>query len=64
MDWHKLLAGAVSGALGGLVVDVNAYLSWAKLHDGTSYDWSIAGARVLQGAIAGALAAAGVGAVS
>lgn len=60
MDLKKLAAGAVAGALGGLVTDINAYLAWAKAHDGTSWDWTVAFARVLQGAVAGAAAGFGL----
>ncbi len=64
MDVKKIGAGALSGALAALVVDINAYLGWAKAHDGSSWDWRVAFARVLQGAVTGAMAGFGLSAVS
>jgi len=58
---HPILQGAISGALGGLVVDINAYLAWAKARDGMIYDVRVALSRIVQGAVSGALAAAGLG---
>jgi hypothetical protein len=60
MDLKKLVAGAISGALGGLIVDINSYQAWAKAHDGSTFDWTVALSRVLQGAIVGAAAAGGL----
>lgn len=64
MDTKKLTAGAISGALAALAVDYRAYAAWKTAHDGTAYDWTVAFTRVLQGALTGAVAAAGVGAAS
>ena len=58
---NPIIRGAISGALGGLVVDINAYLAWDKAQDGLSYNWKLAISRIVQGAIAGAAAAAGLG---
>lgn len=58
---NAILRGALSGALGGLIVDINAYLAWSKAQDGLAYNWTLALSRIVQGAIAGAAAAAGLG---
>lgn len=58
IDPRKLLAGAVSGFVAALVVDVNA---WSK--SGESFDWALAAKRWVAGAVSGMAAAMGVGLV-
>lgn len=59
---------AVRGALAGVgsaaVVDLHAFLTWKNLQDAAKYDWGTAAFRWLQGAVTGALAGAGLGAIS
>lgn len=58
MNYKIVIAGAVSGFVAALVVDVNA---WARSKK--PFDWGLAVKRWLAGAVSGAAASAGVGAV-
>lgn len=66
--WHAiisspLVAGALSGLLSAAAVDYAAFRTWDDWHDLTSYSWGLATFRWVQGAIIGAIAALGVGAL-
>ena len=61
MNLKAILSGAISGALGGLVVDVKIY--FGRTNAEAPFDWGLALSRIVQGAIGGAVAAAGLGAV-
>lgn len=62
---HSPLAkGAASGALAAFTTDLLAFRKWTSFHDAVEYDWSIALFRWCQGAFFGAIAAAGLGAIS
>ena len=54
----KLIAGAVSGVLAALVVDINA---WSKTQE--PFNWGLAVKRWVSGAITGATGAFGVQAI-
>lgn len=56
--------GAISGLLAAAVVDFHAFLTWKNAHDVASYDWATAAFRWFQGAVAGAVAAAGLFSIS
>jgi hypothetical protein len=56
--------GAVSGVLAAAVVDLHAFLGWKNVEEFASYSWGTAALRWVQGAISGALAGAGFGALS
>lgn len=64
MNEQKIIGGALAGLLSAIIVDLHAWqndgfaFSWAK-----KFEWRIAASRWLQGAIAGALAGAGLGVV-
>ncbi len=60
---HPIVRGAASGALAAAVVDVHAFLTWKRVQDVVAYDWRTAAFRWAQGAVTGALAAAGLGAL-
>ena len=55
----KLIAGAVSGLLAAVVVDVHA---WAKSSE--AFNWGLAVKRWVAGAVSGATGALGMGAIS
>lgn len=59
MNIKLILLSAFGGALAAFKTDVDAY----KAHPDPKFDWKVAASRWLQGAIAGALAGAGFGAV-
>ena len=69
MEWlqdilaNPIARGALEGIGGALVIDYVAFRSWKRLDDALSYDWRTAGWRWLQGAVGGAVAAAGLGTV-
>lgn len=56
-DVKRIVAGAVSGAVAALVVDINA---WSRAK-GSRFDWALAVKRWVAGAVSGAAAAIGVG---
>lgn len=59
---NGIVKGAVSGVLAAAVVDVHAFQRFKNKQEFASYDWGTAGLRWFQGAITGALTAAGLGA--
>ena len=65
MDWlhHPIVKGALSGALAAASVDLAAFRAWKNVHDALTYQWSTAAFRWFQGAVLGALASAGLGAL-
>ena len=54
MNWKAIVAGAVSGFVSSVVIDLNA---WSK-SDG-AFNWLLAFKRWVAGAVSGATAAAG-----
>lgn len=60
LNWERVAAGAVSGLLAAVWVDVDA---WKKAPLAEPFDWKLAIRRWVAGAFAGALAAAGFGQV-
>lgn len=61
---HSPIAhGALTGLLGAAAADIHAFRTWKSFHDAATYSWSTAAFRWLQGAILGAIAAAGMAGV-
>lgn len=60
---HPVVAGAVSGLVGAMLVDYSEFRKWKNLDDAVAYDWATASWRWFQGLVGGALAALGYGAV-
>jgi hypothetical protein len=60
---HPYVKGAITGALAAAVVDFRAFQQWKNFHEAFEYQWSTALLRWLQGALTGAVAAAGLGLV-
>jgi len=58
---NKYIAGALAGFIAAALVDFNAFRTWKSVDDAMRYDWKLAGWRWAQGAISGALVAAGIG---
>lgn len=58
---HPAVHGALVGALTAAKVDLSAFRAWRSVHDFAVYDWRTATFRWVQGAILGALTAAGLG---
>lgn len=58
------VAGALSGLLAAAVVDIGAFRSWKSVNEAIAYDWTTAAWRWFQGAVSGALMAAGVAGLS
>lgn len=58
---HPIVAAAIAGALAAARVDYVAFKEWKSVDDFTRYDWKTAGFRWAQGAVSGALSAAGIG---
>ena len=56
-----IVRGALSGLTAAALVDFAAFSSWASVHDAMVYNWSLAMWRWFQGAVIGAVTAAGVG---
>lgn len=55
-----LLHGALHGAGGAMLVDYAAFRTFKRWNDLASYDWGVATLRWVQGALGGALVAAGI----
>lgn len=60
---HASARGAVTGWLAAAAVDFQAFRTWKSFHDVAVYQWNIAAWRWLQGAIVGAVTAAGLGTI-
>ena len=56
---HPIVQGAVTGLLGAALADFNAFKSWKSFHDAATYAWGTAIWRWFQGALIGAVGAAG-----
>ena len=56
-----ILKGAIGGALSAAAVDFAAFRSWKSFNDVHTYAWGLALFRWVQGAIIGAVTAAGLG---
>ena len=56
--------GALSGLVAAAIVDVHAFLRWRSVQEATAFDWHTAVLRWAQGAVGGALTAAGLGALA
>ena len=61
---NKYVAGALSGMVAAALVDIAAFRSWKTYNEALTYGWGTAAWRWFQGAISGAIAAAGISAVS
>lgn len=64
--WLQLpiVRGAIAGILSAAVVDLHAFRSFKQWGDFTTYDWSVASFRWFSGAVTGAIAGLGLGAIS
>ena len=60
---HPLMHAALAGAIAAAGTDLLAFRSWQSWHEFATYHWSVATFRWFQGAVTGALAFAGLGAV-
>jgi hypothetical protein len=58
--YQTILLGALSGLLAAMAVDYQAFLAWKTFQDALTYNWRTALLRWGQGALAGAITAAGL----
>lgn len=56
LNWQKLVAGAVSGLLSAILIDVHA---WSKSGEDNPFDWGLAAKRWVGGILAGVMGALG-----
>ena len=63
MTWlqNGIVRGAIAGAVAAASVDIAAARAWKSFSDVHSYQWGLAAFRWAQGAVFGALTAAGLG---
>jgi hypothetical protein len=57
------IRGALTSIAPVLLADLHSFTTWKNLDDAAKFDWKIAALRLTQGAVAGALAGLGLGAV-
>lgn len=57
---NKYIAGALAGLVAAALVDFNAFRTWKSIDEATNYAWKVAFWRWFQGALSGALMAAGI----
>lgn len=55
--------GAITGLVTAAGVDLHAFASWKSAQEAATYNWRVAGWRWFQGAVSGAVVAAGYGAL-
>lgn len=60
---QPIVKGALAGLLSAAAVDIQAFRAFKSLNDLVAYSWGLAAFRWAQGAIVGALTAAGLGAI-
>ena len=58
---HPIVKGAIAGAVSAATVDFAAFRAWKSFSDAATYGWITAAFRWFQGAIVGAVTAAGLG---
>lgn len=58
---NPIFKAALGGALTAASIDYHAFLQWKSVKDATTYNWGMAILRWLQGAVSGAVVAAGLG---
>lgn len=58
---NPIVQGAISGVVAAAAVDYQAFRNWKSFQDAASYSWGTAAFRWFQGAVAGAVTAAGIG---
>ena len=61
---HPVTRGAIAGILTAAAVDIQAFRAFKSWEEAATYGWGIAAFRWFQGAVIGALAALGLGAVA
>ena len=61
MDVNKIISGALAGLVSAVAVDLDAFKKWQSVREFQKFNWKLAAFRWLKGALAGALAAAGIG---
>jgi methyl coenzyme M reductase beta subunit len=61
---NKYVAGAIAGLVAAAIIDIQAFRAWQSVQDAIAYDWRLAAWRWLQGAVSGALMAAGLSGMS
>lgn len=62
-EWmqNPIVKGAITGAVSAAAVDFAAFRAWKSVHDAMAYSWGLALWRWFQGAVVGAVTAAGLG---
>ena len=60
---NPIVHGAISGLVVAGGVDLHAFRRWKTAHEAVTYDWATALLRWAQGAVGGALTAAGLSAL-
>lgn len=60
---NPIVHGAIAGAIAAAGVDLHAFAQWKSFNDAAAYSWPTAAFRWFQGAILGAVSAAGLGLV-
>jgi uncharacterized membrane protein len=58
---NPIVHGAITGAAAAAAVDLHAFATWKNMSDLKSYSWGVAAFRWFQGAVIGAITAAGMG---
>ena len=61
---NPIVIGAWGGFVTAAMVDYQAFRAWKTAREATQYDWGVALWRWFQGAVGGAVAAAGLGLVA
>ena len=57
---NRITQAALAGLLSAALIDFNAFRTWKTFHDVSTYQWRTAVFRWVQGAVVGAVAAAGL----
>ena len=60
---HYVARGAITGFVAAAATDLHAFKMWKSVDEAKAYQWGVAAWRWFQGAVLGALTAAGLGAL-
>lgn len=63
MTWQTLLSVAMAGLTGGVLTDIDSFIKARQVDHSAKFDWALAAARWVKGALAGGAGGTGVAAL-
>lgn len=63
MTWQTILSVAIAGLTGGVMIDIDSFIKAREIDHSAKFDWALAAARWVKGALAGGAGGTGVAAL-